>query len=158
MDEKLFVVVVQKAEQFLLQRSERKKINSCREQKFPEFTTVGELMEARRFFWKKQYRIRSSIEFKTIQRSGKKLREPHLLALALPSVGQSRIGITVSKKVGNAVVRNKVKRLLREVIRHEYPMLCAGWRIVFIAHPNSASTNQSELCKSVRRIFLRLES
>ena len=71
-------------------------------------------MEALRFFWKKQYRIRSSIEFKTIQRSGKKLREPHLLSLALPSVGQSRIGITVSKKVGNAVVRNKVKRFLNE--------------------------------------------
>ena len=115
-------------------------------------------METLRFFWKKQYRIRSSVEFKTIQRSGKKLREPHLLALALPSDEQSRIGITVSKKIGNAVVRNKVKRLLREVIRHEYPTLCAGWKIVLIAHPNAASASQAELCKSVRRIFSRLAS
>lgn len=86
------------------------------------------------------------------------MREPHLLALVLANGGQSRVGITASKKVGNAVVRNKVKRIFREIIRHEYPTLCAGWDIVLIVHPNAATTSHEQLRHSIQRIFQRLAS
>jgi ribonuclease P protein component len=50
----------------------------------------------------------------------------------------SRFGITVSRRVGNAVVRNRVKRWLREVIRHHWRSLEGEWDVVIIARPKAA--------------------
>lgn len=48
-------------------------------------------------------------------------------------LGQNRVGITVSKKLGGAVVRNRVRRRLREVYRLSEDKLTPGWDIVLVA-------------------------
>lgn len=65
----------------------------------------------------------------------------------------SRYGLSVSKKVGNAVIRNKIKRLLREILR--ITPFRPGWDIVFIARHSAATADYSQLCKSVRGLLLR---
>ena len=52
---------------------------------------------------------------------------------------QTRVGLTVSRKVGNAVNRNRVKRWLREAIRHQGDELPVGFDVVVVAHPQAAN-------------------
>jgi len=59
----------------------------------------------------------------------------------------SRYGFSVSQKVGKAITRNRVKRLLREVLR--LTPLESGWDIVFIARPRAAGASFWELKESV---------
>lgn len=63
-------------------------------------------------------------------------RQGEDLAAAVPS---SRVGYTVSRKVGNAVVRNRVRRRLREIVRTSPDALTVGRDYVIIAFPSAAN-------------------
>lgn len=56
-----------------------------------------------------------------------------------------RIGLTVSRRVGNAVTRNRVKRLLRETLRHHKAHLPQGIALVVIAKSSAASLSGTEV-------------
>jgi len=73
---------------------------------------------------------------------------------ALPNgLTLSRYGLSVSRRIGKAVVRNRVKRLLREILR--LAPLQPGWDIVFIARPLAASAEYANLEKSVKGLLCR---
>ena len=73
---------------------------------------------------------------------------------ALPNgLTLSRYGFSVSRRVGKAVVRNRVKRLLREILR--LTPLLPGWDIIFIARPLAASADYTNLEKSVKDLLRR---
>jgi ribonuclease P protein component len=88
----------------------------------------------------KEMRLRRRSEYLAVQGDGRKLHGRHVLALARKRIDPElvgRVGITVTKKVGNAVVRNRIKRLLREWLRqHEWAP--KGWDIVLIAKDSAA--------------------
>ena len=65
----------------------------------------------------------------------------------------SRYGFTVSRRVGKAVVRNRVKRLLRDILRQT--PLQPGWDMIFIARSSVAKANYASLGKSVRGLLFR---
>ena len=85
-------------------------------------------------------RIRRRAEYVAVQSDGKKLHGRHVLGLAQkrsdPELS-GRLGITVTKKVGNAVVRNRIKRLVREWMRL-HGWVPAGWDIVVVAKDSAA--------------------
>lgn len=63
-------------------------------------------------------------------------------------VAAVRVGFTVSKKVGNAVVRNQVKRRLREAVRHSWGLLADVRKpidVVFIARGSAARATSAQL-------------
>ena len=65
----------------------------------------------------------------------------------------SRHGISVSRRVGKAVVRNRVKRLLREILR-QTPME-SGWDIILIARPAAGGADYASLEKSVNGLLFQ---
>jgi len=69
-----------------------------------------------------------------VQRNGRRVRTAHLIVLFQGNgLGSARFGLTVSRKVGNAVKRNRVKRWLREAIRRGHGGRFDGLDVVFIA-------------------------
>jgi ribonuclease P protein component len=65
----------------------------------------------------------------------------------------SRFGISVSKRVGGAVVRNRVKRILREILR--LSALNPGWDIILIARSPAAGGDYHQLNKSINSLLSR---
>jgi ribonuclease P protein component len=74
-----------------------------------------------------------------------------------PSETLVRVGLTVSGKCGNAVVRNRIKRRLRAIIRKEFQLLMlAGHDYVFIARPNAAIADFATIARDVRYCLKKL--
>jgi len=88
----------------------------------------------------KEMRLRRRADYLVVQSEGLKLHGRHVLALARkrsdPALS-GRLGITVTKKVGNAVVRNRIKRMLREWMRL-HGWVPTGWDIVIVAKDSAA--------------------
>ena len=66
----------------------------------------------------KEYRISRSSDYQTIYNSGRKVHSESFVLFGLANgIEHHRLGVTVSRRIGNAVVRNRVKRRLREIFR-----------------------------------------
>lgn len=85
------------------------------------------------------------------------MRGQRLLALYMPGrADSSRFGLVVSRKVGNAVHRNRVKRWLREAIRRNRGGLSGCWDLAIIAHPSAANAGFLALQAEIQDIFARM--
>ena len=83
-------------------------------------------------------RIRKNIEFLNVYRHGKSYANKYLVMYVLNNhLGENRFGITVSKKVGNSVIRHHLTRLIRESYRLQEDMFHSGWDIVIIARASA---------------------
>ena len=79
-----------------------------------------------------------------------------MVAYAAPNdLGVTRFGITVSGRVGNAVVRNKVRRRLREAVRARLDRLTRGIDIVLTARPAAARATWPELTAALDQVLKR---
>ena len=67
-----------------------------------------------------------------------------------------RLGITVSRKVGNAVVRNRLKRWIREYFRCHRAGLTAPLDLSVIAKPGAAALSHAQIICQLREAFTRL--
>ena len=99
-------------------------------------------------------RLRKREEFSALLRRGKTFRHPLLTLKALPNrLAFSRAGFLISRKVGKAVVRNTVRRRLREALR--LVPLAEGWDILFIASPGAGAAGFQELKGAAREVLSR---
>lgn len=113
-----------------------------------------------RLRFSKRQKLRRPQEFRRVYDRGAKAGDQHLLVFAMPNdLGITRVGLSVSRKHGSAVTRNRIKRLLREAFRlgqHELP---AGVDLIVIPRTNSAATladYRRSLAGCLRRAMKRL--
>ncbi len=110
---------------------------------------------ARPLGFPKEVRLRRRSEFLSVQDRGQKFPAECLLAIALPNPSPdapARAGFTVSSKVGNAVVRNRIRRRLRELYRQAKASFPKGVDVVFIARTSAADADLPRLRRSFDRV------
>jgi ribonuclease P protein component len=91
-------------------------------------------------------RLSRSAEFERVYRQGRSVANRHLVLYTFPnaSTERPRLGLSVSRKVGGAVERNKVKRLLREAFSHAENELLTGQDVVVVARPAAGELAERE--------------
>jgi ribonuclease P protein component len=91
-------------------------------------------------------RLSRSAEFERVYRQGRSIANRHLVLYTFPnaSAERPRLGLSVSRKVGGAVLRNKVKRLLRESFAHTEGELKGGHDMVVVARPAAGELAERE--------------
>ena len=106
------------------------------------------------FSYMRKERIRKQADFITIYKKGVKLETHHLrIAIKPNNLGWSRLGLTVSKKIGNAVQRNYVKRRLREYFRLNKYKFAENYELVITAKIGAAELKYAEICAELNAVL-----
>jgi ribonuclease P protein component len=114
----------------------------------------------------KKHRLSRSADFQRVYRHGKSTAGRYAvlyyferLTEAADSGGEPRLGVSVSKKVGGAVVRNHVKRVLKEVFRARQDIIAPNYDYVIIARPGLAEymekSQHEEVAAMIADLFQR---
>ena len=95
--------------------------------------------------------IKNNRDFLKIYRNGKSYVNKYLVMYLAPAPEDTagRLGISVSKKVGNSVVRHRVKRLIKESFRLNEDRFQKGYDIVVVARKEAKGRNYSEIESAV---------
>lgn len=90
--------------------------------------------------------LKKNHQFQSVFQNGRSHANKYLIIYSMENgLGINRIGISVSKKVGNSVVRHRVTRLIRESYRLREDMFNSGLDIVIIARPGAAAVGYKEV-------------
>ena len=90
--------------------------------------------------------LKKNDDFKNVYKNGKSYANKYLVMYVLKNSGEcNRLGISVSKKVGNSVVRHRVTRLVRESYRLHENIFNSGLDIVVIARNSASSVSYHEI-------------
>lgn len=96
-------------------------------------------------------RIRRRAEYLRVQQQGRRAHTAHFAMLALPAGGQRRLGVTVTVRIGGAAVRNRIKRLVREVFRRDRELFPEGCDVVLVARSGAGELSYAQVRDEVRR-------
>ena len=101
----------------------------------------------------RRFGLTGSRRFSQIHRNGSTVVNRYLLRFLANDLDQSRFGFIVSKRIGNAVVRNKLKRRLREAVRSR--RVKSGWDAIFIVRKGLERARFQELLQATDNLLQR---
>ncbi|MHA0857573.1 ribonuclease P protein component [Paenibacillus sp. CMAA1364] len=104
---------------------------------------------------RKSLRLRNRADFSRVYRHGKSFANHQFVVywFRKKDVEQFRVGISVSKKVGNAVVRNRMRRMVKEIVRHQETTLIEHIDLVFIVRKGAIHMNYKDMEKSILHVL-----
>lgn len=101
-----------------------------------------------------QHRLRRSADVIMVQQQGRSWRHPLCILVTRRGAAEaSRFAFIASKRVGKAVVRNRVKRLLRETVHGQLDQIQPGWDCVWIARPGLPQASFAEVETAVLQLL-----
>ncbi|MEM7332909.1 MAG: ribonuclease P protein component [Chloroflexota bacterium] len=102
----------------------------------------------------KRMRLSRATDIEKLRTAGKSWRHPLVILLARKNrLEKSRFAFVASRRVGNAVTRNRAKRLLRESIGTELNLIQPGWDCLLIARPAIAKARFTDLQTAVHQLL-----
>lgn len=103
--------------------------------------------------FRKHERVRKRKDYSRIYKNGARLYLENFLVLIHPNEeGTRRLGITVGKRIGNSVKRNRIKRLLREFFRLHKDSLPAGADIVITVRKDVSARSLQEITRELESL------
>lgn len=118
--------------------------------------TPRALSVAHPFRFPKTDRIVRKADFKRVFEQGEKIVGPQFVGYFVRQEGQGcKLGLAVSRKVGSAVVRNRVKRHVREWYRTHRPQFLAELYLVIVARPGAAALRGPEAAAALSSLMQR---
>jgi ribonuclease P protein component len=98
--------------------------------------------------------LRSALDFKAIQSDSRSTGHALLvLRYRRNQLDRTRYGISTSRRLGSAVVRNRVRRRLRAALRALDGGIARGWDLLIVARPAAAAATLAELKGALERLF-----
>jgi ribonuclease P protein component len=123
----------------------------------PVLAVIEGMSRVRAESFPRELRLRRRAEFRAVQERGRKVHTPHFLLFALDGApGEPRLGITASRKVGSAVVRNQLKRYLREVFRRHRDEFPRDKAVVVLVKHAAAELGSQAVAAEILRASRRL--
>lgn len=105
-------------------------------------------------------KLRNNREYRVVYDKGRRFHTPYFTAFVVANdLSEPRLGITATKKIGKAVIRNRCKRRLREVIRRYYAANeSAGYDIVLNAKTNLITANFTKLEVAFAEVIKKIKN
>jgi len=105
----------------------------------------------------KKNRLTKREYFDKVYRGGKSMANHQFVLYYYPRPQQAsfRLGISVSKKLGNAVVRNRIRRVVKEIVRLNADKIAGGFDLILIARKPVVGLTYQETEKSILHVMKR---
>lgn len=103
----------------------------------------------------KKYRLSGSRTFNYLYKKGSSVATRHLVLIFAPTKFSLRVGFVVSKKIGKAVVRNKVRRRLREAFRALIPQIQDNFNYIVVARASISECDYKQISDNLLLAFNR---
>lgn len=113
--------------------------------------------EIKAFVMDKNGVIKKNRDFRRLYTKGKYLVSPNIITyVAKNRLNKTRVGITTSKKTGNAVMRNRARRVIRAAYFYLKPTTLKGFDIVFVSRQKTSEVKMQEVLKDMKYHFKKL--
>ncbi|WP_036717439.1 ribonuclease P protein component [Paenibacillus harenae] len=103
----------------------------------------------------RKLRLRNREDFSRIYRGGKSFANGQFIVYwsKQPSADPFRLGVSASKKIGNAVVRNRMRRMIKEIVRHQADRIVPRTDFILIVRKPATAMKLKEMEKSILHVL-----
>ena len=103
------------------------------------------------------FTLKKNVEFKKVYNRGRSVASKAVVLYSLPNNSdKKKFGFSVSKKMGKAVVRNKIKRVLKEVCRLNQDWFKDGYDYILIPRAAILKMNYQQICNEINKLSLKV--